>query len=71
LGQPWRCARCRYVAELERVRDDADRQREHAAAMFDQVKDLADRRHRERQAELTRPWWHRLRLLLGRYTRLT
>ena len=63
MGQPWRCARCRYVAELERVRDDADRQREHANAMFDQVKDLADRLdrlHRERAADLARPWWRRL-----------
>jgi hypothetical protein len=31
--------------------------------MFDQVRDLADRLdrlHRERAAELARPWWHRL-----------
>jgi hypothetical protein len=73
LGQPWRFARCRYVAELERVHDDADRQREHTNAMFDQVKDLADRLdrlHRERQAEVDRlraelerarrSWWRRL-----------
>jgi hypothetical protein len=33
---------------------------EHATAMFDQVKDLADRLdqlHRERAADLARPWW--------------
>jgi uncharacterized protein YhaN len=53
----------RARTETDRARDDADRQREHVNAMFDKVKDLADRLdrvHRERQAEMARPWWRRL-----------
>jgi len=53
----------RARTETDRARDDADRQREHVNAMFDQVKDLADRLdrlHRERAADLARSWWRKL-----------
>jgi chromosome segregation ATPase len=62
--------------DIDRAREDLDRERQHSHAMFDQLKDMADRvdrLHREHatgqmelgrlRAELEqarRPWWRRL-----------
>ena len=49
--------------DADRWREDAERERQHSRDLFDQVKDLADRLdrlHRERAADLARPWWRRL-----------
>ncbi len=59
----------RAIREADRWRDDAERERGRADAMFDQVKDLVDRlahAEAERARAVTeldrarRPWWRRL-----------
>jgi hypothetical protein len=52
-----------HAAELERARMDMDRARDDAKLIIEQVKDLTDRLdrlHRDRAADLARPWWRRL-----------
>ena len=59
--------------DVSQWRDDANRERQRANVMFDQIKDLTDRLdqlHRDRQADIDRlrtaledarrPWWRRL-----------
>jgi hypothetical protein len=52
-----------HAAELERARLDVDRAHDDAKVMIEQMKDLTDRLdrlHRDRAADLARPWWRKL-----------
>jgi hypothetical protein len=49
--------------DADRWREDAEHERQHSRALFEHSVDLADRLdrlHRERAADLARPWWRRL-----------
>jgi hypothetical protein len=49
--------------DADRWREDAERERQHSRALSEHGVDLAnrlDRLHRERVADLARPWWRRL-----------
>jgi hypothetical protein len=49
--------------DADRWREDAERERQHSRALSEHGVDLADRLdrlHRDRAADLARPWWRRL-----------
>jgi hypothetical protein len=67
------CLQTVYASELDRARLDADRTRDDAKVMIEQMKDLTDKLNRQRQTEVDRlqseleqarsPWWSQVREL--------